>query len=135
MKQREHAGVRWFWTWGPAIAQMAAIFAASSLTAVPDLPGGLSNHTGHFVGYALLGALALRGFSGARWRGVTGASAWRAVAFASLYGITDELHQFFVANRTPDVVDWVADSLGALTGVCLAVGVARLRRRARDRDV
>ena len=123
------------WIWGPAIAQMAAIFVASSLTAVPDLPGGLSNHTGHFIGYALLGAFSCRGFAGARWRGVTVGAAWRGVALASAYGVTDEFHQSFVANRTPAVDDWLADTLGALTGVLIVLAIVRLRRRGADSNV
>ena len=111
---------------------MAGIFVASSVHNVPDLPGGLSNHTGHFIGYGLLGAFALRGFSRASWQGVGGQSAWRAVAMASLYGMTDEFHQSFVANRTPAVDDWFADTLGAATAVLVVMWIARMRRR---RDV
>ena len=118
-------------------AQMAAIFAASSLTEVPGLPGGLSNYTGHFLGYALLGALALRGFARARWDGVSAGAAIRAVVVSSAYGITDELHQLFVTGRQASVADWVADTLGALAGVLLAVLAARVvrARRPRGRDV
>jgi len=36
-----------------------------------------------------------------------------AVGFASLYGISDEFHQSFVAGRNADVWDWLADTLGA----------------------
>src|SRR6187200_826362 len=31
---------RWFWNWAPALAQMAVIFAFSSLSTRPSLPGG-----------------------------------------------------------------------------------------------
>jgi hypothetical protein len=57
---------------------MALIFAASSMTAVPDLPVGLSSYAGHLIGYALLSGLALRGFAGATWDGVTPTAASRA---------------------------------------------------------
>lgn len=36
------------------------------------------------------------------------------VLFALLYGISDEIHQYFVPPRTPDVFDLVADFTGAL---------------------
>lgn len=36
-----------------------------------------------------------------------------SIAFCSLYGVTDEFHQSFVPGRTPDVGDWLADTLGA----------------------
>jgi len=112
---------------------MTAIFAASSMTAVPSLPGGLSNHTGHFIGYALLAALVIRAFAGAAWHGVTASAALKAVLFASAYGVTDEFHQRFVPNRTSAVDDWVADTIGAVAGVLIVLVVARRARRARGR--
>jgi VanZ family protein len=107
---------------------MAAIFAASSLTQLPQLPGGLADHSGHFIAYGALGVAALRAFAKVAWAGVTGRRALKAVTLASLYGVTDELHQMFVANRHPGVDDWAADVLGALTGVGLVLLVARIRR-------
>ena len=53
-----------------------------------------------------------------------------AVVLASGYGATDEFHQRFVHGRSPDVHDWIADTLGALAGafvVVLASWVARRR--------
>jgi VanZ family protein len=40
-----------------------------------------------------------------------------AMLIASGYGVTDEFHQRFVPNRTCDVVDWVADTLGSSAGL------------------
>lgn len=37
-----------------------------------------------------------------------------ALLFTSLFGITDELHQYFVPNRSCDILDWTADTIGAL---------------------
>ena len=115
------------------VAQMAAIFFASSMTAVPDMPAGLNNYTGHMIGYALLAALAFRAFGGATWRGLTMGAAWRAVVLASAYGVTDELHQRFVPGRTPDVYDWFADTAGAALGALLLLALARMVERRRDR--
>ena len=39
-----------------------------------------------------------------------------AFIFASIYGVTDELHQAFVPGRDPAVGDVLADSLGAFLG-------------------
>jgi VanZ family protein len=112
---------------------MAAIFFASSQTQLPDLPAGLSNYTGHFIAYGALGVSALRAFAGAAWAGVVARQACKATIFASLYGVTDEVHQVFVANRSPGADDWVADTLGALTGVGLVLLLARIQRSRRAR--
>jgi VanZ family protein len=116
---------------------MAAIFYASSRTSLPDLPAGLTGYTGHFIGYALLSALALRGFAGGSWAHATGGHALRAVVFSSAYGVTDEFHQSFVPHRFAGAPDWVADTLGALGGVVAVLFVVRLiaRRRGAARGV
>jgi VanZ family protein len=123
--------MRWAWRWAPVLAQMGAIFFASSMTAVPDLPGGLTDKTGHLIGYALLSALAIRAFAGATWSGVTTGAAVRAVLLSSAYGATDEFHQRFVTNRTPDVLDWCADTAGAILGVAIVLIAARMLKRPR----
>lgn len=38
-----------------------------------------------------------------------------AVGVTSLYGISDEFHQLFTPNRSVDVFDWMADTIGAVT--------------------
>lgn len=37
-----------------------------------------------------------------------------SILFTSLYGVTDEIHQYFVLNRSCEFMDWVADTAGAL---------------------
>ncbi|MEO8665440.1 MAG: VanZ family protein [Ignavibacteria bacterium] len=37
-----------------------------------------------------------------------------SVLFTALYGITDELHQYFVPNRSCEIYDWLADLTGAI---------------------
>ena len=106
---------------------MGAIFFLSSWHNVPDLPAGFSNHTGHFIGYGLLGALALRAF--AFRHDLTVAAAGRAIVLASAYGVTDEFHQSFVSNRTPAADDWIADTTGAAAAVLLILWAARTRQR------
>ena len=70
----------------------------------------------HAVEYAVLGGLCYRTF---RW-GVNGPVASYALLFAivtaSIYGITDEVHQFFVPLRESSWLDWLADTAGATVG-------------------
>lgn len=114
---------RWLWIWGPAVAQMAVIFGASSLPDVRGLPGGVSDHTAHFVGYAILGGLVVRALARARWADVTGRSTLRAWMVSAGYGITDEVHQLFIRGRSGTVDDWIADAVGAAVAVVVIYGV------------
>jgi VanZ family protein len=83
----------------------------------------------HLVEYAALGALLVPGLrlAGSMPRGAL----LGAVALASLYGATDELHQSFVPGRTADVLDWAADTLGAVLGSSAATAATLALRRPR----
>lgn len=57
--------------------------------------------------------------AGRAWMLRYGLSGWRFLAiagivFCSLYGVSDEWHQSFIAGRDASVFDWVADTVGAL---------------------
>jgi VanZ family protein len=125
---------RRLWLWGPVVLQMGIIFAASSIPNLHGLPGGTPDWLGHGVGYALLGGLALRALSGGRLEGMTARGTAAAIAFAALYGITDEFHQAFVPGRSPDAADLAADTAGAVLATVLLL-VARFIRQSRRRAV
>jgi VanZ family protein len=112
--------------WGPVVLQMAIIFGASSLSNPGPLPGGMSDKGGHFLGYVILSLVLLRALAGGRAGGITWRTAILAVVGSTLYGVSDEVHQYFVPGRTPDVVDVMADALGAGAGVALGGLVRRL---------
>jgi VanZ family protein len=111
------------WLWGPVALQMAIIFAASSIPDLGPLPGGITDSSGHSIGYALLGALLLRALARGRLSGVTWRRALAAVLLATLYGVSDEAHQAFVPGRSPDRFDVLAD--------CVAVTLALVAAHAR----
>ena len=110
------------WCWGPAWAIMAAIFALSSMSTLPPSPGGMDDSVAHAAAYGLLGAALLRGLAAGRLRGVTLGGVWLAVLLATLYGVTDEGHQWFVPGRTAEVADLVADAAGAAVATGLIWG-------------
>lgn len=91
-----------------AIIWMLTIFWLSSSSDAQGLGGLLSflpykdkfAHAGVFGLLAIL--LRLAGFK-----------FWQAFLISSLYGISDELHQYFVDGRASDAYDWFADSFGA----------------------
>lgn len=106
---------------GAPLAVMAAIFFLSSRSKLPDLDGGrdLQSVAGHFFAYAALGAtLSLL----LRWLGWNTVNALlAAIVLATLYGVTDEFHQSFVPNRSPDPKDLLVDFLGATAGALIAM--------------
>jgi VanZ family protein len=76
----------------------------------------------HAGAYFCMAILAWRCF-----KHVIKATQWLALAsfgFCCLYGLSDEWHQSFVAGRESDLIDWLADSLGAF----LAAMVLRYSR-------
>ena len=122
-----------FGRWRFVALTLIAIFAVSSIPnyfVVTEPSRWPVDKVVHFSEYAVLAAL----FVGAACR-QRRTSAWlaaivvAAIVLASLYGVTDELHQRYVHGRDPDWRDWMADALGSATG---AFAAALLLRRRRD---
>ncbi len=113
------------WPWIPVVLYLALIFHLSSLPdPLPELTTRFWDKGIHFVEYGSLGGLllfALRS-SGVAWR----RALLLAIAGASLYGASDELHQAFVTGRSSDVRDWAADTIGGAMGAGLVAGALRL---------
>jgi VanZ family protein len=102
--------------WLPALAWAGVIFLVSSVPG-SKLPGHFPSEAGHLGEYFILGCLL---YLALRIDLPPGRALVLAVAIASAYGITDEFHQRFVVLRTPDVYDWVMDTLGASAGAGMA---------------
>ena len=124
--------MRLLYLWGPVLAHMALIFAASSRSDTSAVPSAIPDKVVHIAVYALLGALILRAVAGGRRSGVTWSGVLVSVVIATLYGVTDEWHQSFVPGRTPDAMDVVADLAGASAGAVAGVLAARLRATSHD---
>ena len=94
-----------------AAALMATLFWCSSQQ-FAGTPGPLDipDKWAHLLVFGLLATLYLRHpwFENKGRKG-----AWMAIIAASIYGASDEYHQYFVPGRVCDWVDWVADTLGA----------------------
>lgn len=115
--------------WGPVVAMMLFIFAASSVPDLPAPPGGITDKVAHSLVYAVLAVLILRALTGGRMAGVTLRRALAALALTTLYGVTDEIHQSLVPGRTPELLDVLADARGAALGLLATLIVAALQRR------
>lgn len=111
--------------WMPVIFLCLLIFYNSSHPcpeSIPDLP--FLDKIIHCSVYGLLGGLIFRAIRNRKdYRRQTG---WLflAILLTALYGISDEIHQYFVPERTADILDVVADILGGIGGVLLYQRVA-----------
>ncbi len=65
----------------------------------------------HFGAYFIMGILAWRCFND--YIKKPKIVMLISLCFCSLYGLSDEWHQSFVPGREADVLDWIADTLGA----------------------
>ena len=124
---------RWhaLWHFGPAVIYVAAVFYGGSI-GMGTLPGSEI-----LTADKLLHALAFGGMQLLLLRAVR--FEWPAISFArqNLYALIGasalggllELHQAALPHRSAELLDWVADTLGAL-GVALLAGLVRRRSRA-----
>ena len=88
----------------------------------------------HLIAYAVLGFLGVGALKiteeGYRHRQV-----WFVALVVMLYGISDEIHQYFVPGRSAETLDAVADAVGAMLGAWTMFYLARLFvRRSRMRS-
>jgi VanZ family protein len=95
-------------------------------------------HLDKFVHFFLYGVMA-----GLLWRSFVPWDSSRApalpcpalvlFAFPLLVGAFDEWHQIGIRGRSPDVLDWLCDSLGALTVIGTGL-ILRARSSSRSRE-
>ncbi|MCD8316126.1 MAG: VanZ family protein [Eggerthellaceae bacterium] len=98
---------------------LVSIQVAITGSSEPDLISPLC----HFLEYALFGFLlyiVLR---------LSGVQKSYAIIFAlligSAYGVTDEFHQLFIADRQSDPLDWAIDTFGTLLGALIGMAIKR----------
>jgi VanZ family protein len=89
--------------------------------------------TAHVVEYAILACLAWRVLARPdrsrpqTWRWSLAVAAW---SIATLYAISDESHQHFVASRQGSVWDVLLDSFGAVLGLLILRWILNRRNRS-----
>lgn len=110
-----------FSCWVPVIAYMALIFYISNQSLEEfELPDIWSiDKLIHAIEYAVLGFLCVRTL---KMSFVSPSLPYLAFILTFAYGISDEVHQMFVFNRTSSIFDVLADGVGALAGVWLYKG-------------
>jgi len=120
-------GFRKFFTdWVPIVVYGAAIFFQSSRALPVSLPHvAYLDKLLHLLGYALMGALFVRAYRRTRIGGNTARVVFFSILCSSLYGFSDELHQYFVPARSASVFDALADVVGSALGAFAAVHAVR----------
>jgi VanZ family protein len=104
--------------WLPLALYCLLIFFQSSKPSFEHLPHiPYFDKFLHFVGYALLGILFFRAFRTMRLKQSRQLLILFSILCATLYGISDEIHQYFVPFREASFLDVIANTLGSVFGV------------------
>lgn len=116
--------------WGPAIGWAVVILVATSVpsSALPRVDIIVADKVVHFSMYAVFGVLVARSLDGIR----SVKAFFAALAMLVVFGLLDEVHQSLVPGRSTDVLDWFADSLGALMGLLMGKFLLPLARTRQD---
>ena len=104
--------------WLPVVVYLGLIFVLSSIP-VPslvkeDIPS--FDKLLHTIEYAVLGFLLVRGLKNSRLRLSRRNCILVAAALATFYGMSDELHQYFVPHRQASLWDVFFDCIGSIMG-------------------
>ena len=121
------------WYVAPAALYVAYIFVMGTAENA-EPPMDVSDKTAHVAAFGLMVPFltrALRYFLPAAPRGRL---VLAAAAFSSLAGALLEFWQAFLPYRSAEVLDWVADTIGAVLAACLTALAWCLARTARDEE-
>jgi VanZ family protein len=109
-----------FICWLPLIIFCLAIYIQSgqpSPERIPDVH--FLDKILHFGAYGLLGVLFFRAYETLPLKNSKNLLILISIGSATLYGISDEIHQYFVPFRQADIMDAVANAIGSICGVYL----------------
>lgn len=111
--------IRYFLSyWFPVLAYCGLIYFQSSRPSPQNLPEiPYLDKLLHVGAYALLGVLFMRALRTSALGNKPAALMVLSILLAALYGVSDEIHQYFVPFRTAELLDVLADFLGSLLGV------------------
>ncbi len=109
---------KFIYYWLPVLLYCLLIFIQSSYPSpenIPSLP--YIDKLIHFAVYAILGILFFRAFRTQRFKENINMVIMLSILSSSLYGMSDEVHQYFVPHRDADIMDFLADVMGSICGV------------------
>ena len=103
--------------WLPVIGYALVIFINSSIPRIELVEElGVSDKLLHLFGYAVLGYLFLRALFNYGYEAGKRQLILLAIIYSTLYGISDEIHQYFVPLRSADIVDALFNFFGSTIG-------------------
>ena len=111
---------KFIYYWLPLLIHCLLIFIQSSYPSpekIQNLNLSYIDKLIHFAVYAILGMLFFRAFRTQRFKENINMVIALSILSSSLYGMSDEIHQYFVPYRDADIVDFFADVLGSICGV------------------
>ncbi len=104
--------------WLPIFIYCLLIYIQSSHPSPEEIPSiPYVDKILHFAAYAFLGGLLLRALKTLSIKDNLRLITILGITLSSLYGISDEIHQYYVPSRNADVIDALADIIGSIFGV------------------
>ena len=106
--------------WMPLFIFCGFIFIQSSYPS-PEyvITFALSDKLMHVLAYAIMGILFFRAYGTMPVKKNLSLLTGLSIVSASLFGVSDEIHQYFVPGRSAELWDLIADVIGSISGVFL----------------
>jgi VanZ family protein len=120
-----------WWYQGPMIAWAIALFTQSSIPGdrLPDFEFLSHDKLIHFFIYVVFAISVHRAIRFQRRFQLLAKHHYLfTIIIIALYGASDELHQYFVPDRSCSLDDWFADTLGAVLYATMHWLVTRLKQ-------
>ncbi|GHV10882.1 hypothetical protein FACS189491_01170 [Spirochaetia bacterium] len=115
----------------PVVLVIAGIWFLSSQSILPQPKGILGfDKFQHLLAFFVLACAAGLWFSRQKWQSPGITCLLLVAAISSIYGIIDEIHQYFVPGRNCNFWDWLADTIGAFLGAgVMKFAALKLKRK------
>jgi len=100
-----------------AIVIGIAIWLLSSQSTLPEIKGIFGfDKIQHIAAYFCFTLAVGLWFAPEKWQLQPRLPLCISLSIGALYGLIDEVHQYFVPGRASNLADWIADVLGAVLG-------------------
>ncbi len=116
--------------WVPLICWFLIIhnFSATPGRDLPRIDIPHADKLFHLVEYFVFGILLIRAFDQSNVNVSLAKLSILAIIIALCYGALDELFQRSVPGRSSDIVDYIVDCIGSLSGIILYISDTKERR-------